>query len=64
MHLEAIDDMQDTVVSTNQSVVVSGIGYDDVVLRESRDVGGFLDGLFEFLNANAKLCANSDRWDI
>ena len=45
LHLESVDDALNAVVRTGQSVVMTGVGDDDVVVGESGNVGRLVDGL-------------------
>ena len=45
LYLEAIDDTLDAIVSTNQSIVMTSICHDDIVLCQGWDVGRLVDGL-------------------
>ena len=45
LHLETIDDSQDALVSTNQGVVMTGIGDDKISVGKGGDVSSFVDGL-------------------
>ena len=45
LHLQTVDHALDAVVGTYQSIVMAGVGYDDIVLSEGGDVGCLIDGL-------------------
>ena len=43
--VEAVEYSLKMFVGANQSIVMTGIGYDNIVLCQGGDVGSFVDGL-------------------
>ena len=56
--MEAIYDAMDAIGGMGQGFVVTGTCDDDVVLRESRNVGSLIDGFFEFCQTLSVLGAD------
>ena len=51
--MEAVENTLDAFVGSGQGIVVTGVGDDDIILREGGDVGGLVNGGFESIEANA-----------
>ena len=58
LHLESVDDALNTDVRAGKGFVMTGVGDDDIVVGEGGNVGRFVDGLLQLINALAKLCAD------
>ena len=64
LYLQTVDDALDAVVRTGQRIVMTGIGDDDIVVGEGRNVSCFVDGSFQIVNTRSKLGADGDKWVI
>ena len=58
--LHAVDDSLDAFVSSKQSVIMAGIGDDDIGVGDFGYLGSVIDGLLECGNALTVFCRDPD----
>ena len=58
LYLQTIDNTLNMVVGAGKSIVVTSIGYDDVVLLNGGYVGGLIDSRFQITQVRAELGAD------
>jgi len=58
--LQTIDDSQDGFVGSDQGIIMTGIGDDNIRVGEGRNIGGFVDGLLKLGDIGALFGRNGD----